>query len=130
RIILFSLIIVIAIGSSTDAKVRDVKAIGEEAVRKGLISSPPKGRDFTKIPPNASYRPGELLVRFAPRADGKQRAKAEKDAVLASIAGGAIKHSYQLVPGLTVVKLPEGQTVQEALKRFNAKGEILYGAQL
>ncbi|MHC4575512.1 MAG: S8 family serine peptidase, partial [Planctomycetota bacterium] len=126
RIILFSLIMVIAIGSSTDARVRDVKAIGEEAVRKGLISPPPKDRDFTRIPPNASYKPGELLVRFAPRADGKQRAKAEKDAVLASIAGGIIKHSYQLVPGLTVVKLPEGQAVQEALKRFNAKGEILY----
>ncbi|MBW8040067.1 MAG: hypothetical protein FVQ85_08720 [Planctomycetes bacterium] len=53
------------------------------------------------------YEPGELLVRFAPKPDGTQRKLAECNAILTAIEGGAIEQSYKLVPGLTLVKLPE-----------------------
>jgi len=73
-----------------------------------------------------NYKPGELLVRFAPKADGKQRTLAERNTVLAAIDGGTVKHSYKLVPGLTVVKLPANRTVQNAIPTFKTTQGILY----
>jgi len=72
------------------------------------------------------YKPGELLVRFAPKPDGKQRTLAEKNNILVSIYGGNVKHSYKLVPGLTVVKLPPDKTIEDALTTFNKSSSILY----
>jgi len=71
-------------------------------------------------------REGELLVRFAPRPDGKQTSSAEKKQILTSLGGAALKHSFKIVPGLTLVKLPAGQKVQDALKTFNNINGILY----
>lgn len=48
----------------------------------------PKGHDFTVVQIDANYAPGELLVRFAPKANGKQRTLAERNAVLAADANG------------------------------------------
>jgi len=73
-----------------------------------------------------SYKPGELIVRFAPKANGAQRTKAERNEVLTSIDGGNIKHFYKLVPGLTVVKLPANRTVENALPAFKTASGILY----
>ena len=42
----------------------------------------PEGHDFTSIPAGADYAPGELLVRFAPKAKGIQRSTAEKNQIL------------------------------------------------
>ncbi|MHC4529595.1 MAG: S8 family peptidase [Planctomycetota bacterium] len=126
KTILLSLTVPLIILSTAKGKVRDLKAIGEEALRKGMISQPPKDHDFTKIPQGAAYKAGELLVHFMPKANGSQQSRAEKNAVLAAIGAGNIKRSYRLVPGLTVVKLPEGLTVENALKRFKGKGEVLY----
>jgi len=72
------------------------------------------------------YKTGELLVRFAPKPDGKQRTLAEQNDILFSVDCGNVKHSYKLVPGLTVVKLPPGKTVGEALTIFKKSGGILY----
>jgi subtilisin family serine protease len=108
------------------AKVRHTKAIGERAARLGLLSPPPKGHDFTRIRPGALYKPGELLVRFAPKVNGKAPGSAEKGRILSSVGGGMVRREYGLVPGLTLVKLPPGLTVEKALKRFNRDKRILY----
>jgi len=86
---------------------------------------PPKAHDFT-IPADAVYKPGELLVRFAPNVDGKQLNFVEKNQVLSLLGGGTIKKSFKIVPGLTLVKLPTGLTVKDALKTFNKTDGILY----
>jgi subtilisin family serine protease len=78
------------------------------------------------IPADASYKPGELLVRFAPKAARTQRSTAEKHEILSVLGGGIIKRDYRIVPGLSVVKLPDGMTVQDALKTFNKANGILY----
>ncbi len=72
------------------------------------------------------YKPGELLVRFAATGNGKQRSMQEKNQVLASLGGGTIKHNFVLVSGASVVKLPTGRTVEDALKTFNRTDGILY----
>jgi len=72
------------------------------------------------------YRPGELLVRFTPKPDARQRTISECNTVLASIGGGTVKHSYKLVSGLTLVKLPENLSVENALVTFKNVNGILY----
>jgi len=72
------------------------------------------------------YKPGELLVRFAAAGNGKQRSMQEKNQILNSLGGGTIKYNFMLVSGASVVKLPTGQTVEDALKIFNRTDGILY----
>jgi subtilisin family serine protease len=72
------------------------------------------------------YKEGELLVRFAPKTHGIQRTKQEKDQFLSSLNAGEVKRSYNRVQGLTLVKLPEGHKVVDALSKFKGKSEILY----
>lgn len=83
---------------------------------------------YAQPPNDLGYKPGELIVRFAPKATGLQRTKGERNNVLRAINAGTVKHSYKLVPGLSVIKLPPALTVENALKRFKNRGEILYAA--
>ena len=92
---------------------------------KFINAAPPKGFDFT-VPADAPYEPGELLVRFAPKSDGKQRSIIEKSGLLDSLGGGIIKRNFKIVPGLALVELPAGLTVKDALKTFNRTDGILH----
>jgi parallel beta-helix repeat protein len=71
------------------------------------------------------YVPGELLVRFAPKPDGRQMMTAEREQILASMGGGTITQSFSIVPGLTLVKLPPEITVEDVLKTFKSTNGIL-----
>ena len=73
-----------------------------------------------------NYKPGELIVRFAPKAIGEQLTKIEKQTLLTSLDAGTVKHTTKLVPGLSLVKLPEGVTVEAALSKLKAAGDIIY----
>jgi len=73
-----------------------------------------------------SYKPGELIVRFRPKANGNQLTVTDQNIILASIGGGNVKHSFKLLPGLCVVKLPANKTVENALIAFKRFNGILY----
>ncbi len=79
------------------------------------------GQDFTQLPEKAEYREGKLLVRFTGVTTGAQRLQA-----LAAAGGGTVTRNYKLVPGLTVVELPEGTALATALARFNQTPGIQY----
>ena len=85
----------------------------------------PRGRKFVSGL-GGVYREGDLLVRFAPKANGMQRGPAEKAQILNSLGGGIEKHRYKLVPGLSLVELAPGRKVENALRAFNNRPEILY----
>jgi subtilisin family serine protease len=72
------------------------------------------------------YKEGELVVRFAPKTNGKQRTTDERNQILSSFNGGTVKHSIKIVPGLSLVKLPENLTVTDALSKLRGKSGILY----
>ena len=72
------------------------------------------------------YKPGELVVRFAASPTGEQLTIGEQNTVLASFGGGYVTHSYTLVPGLSVVKLPENRTVEDGFIVFRKVTRILY----
>ena len=86
------------------------------------------------------YKPGELIVRFSgtdrPPAPGGAGApivgpltkRAVRSKISDYIVSGASVHKEydRIVPGLTLVKLPEGTSVLDALIRFNRSANILY----
>jgi len=75
---------------------------------------------------NLPYKEGELLVKFAPKANGKQKTINERNQILSSLNAGEVKHSFKRVPGLTLVKLPENLKVKDALSKLKSKNEFLY----
>ena len=76
--------------------------------------------------PELDYVPGELLVRFAPKDQERQINSAEKNNILSSLGGATIKHNYRIVSGLSLIKLPQNQKVEDVLSAFNADEGILY----
>lgn len=100
--------------------------LGVAGVAVATPPSWPKGHDFTTIPSGAEYKPGELFVRFAPKPGGGPLTRDEMKASLQSLGGGGFKRHFKIVPGLTVVKLPPGLTVERALKIYNKRPDILY----
>jgi len=72
------------------------------------------------------YKEGELLIRFAPKTNGVQRTTDERNQILSSFNAGTVKKSVRLVPGLSVVKLPDNLKVADALAKLGGKSEILY----
>ncbi len=75
---------------------------------------------------NLPYKEGELLVRFAPKSNGLQCSAVERNQILASFNAGEVIHSYKRVSGLTLVKLPEGIKVRDAIENLKSKSEFLY----
>jgi len=84
-----------------------------------------KGMDFSALGSEA-FRPGYLLVRFAPSADRVELSSLDKQAVLNRLGGGSMETVYSLLPGLCLVKLPAGLTVENALPLYNKDAAILY----
>jgi len=88
-----------------------------------------KGRDFTQIPPGARYVTDEVIVMFAPQADGQLPAAAAKQELLSSLAKCRILLEPSVLkspPQFGLAKLPAGLTVADALKMFNGKDGIIY----
>ncbi len=61
-----------------------------------LSTNVPINHDFTKVDPAASYRPGHLLVRFAPDLEGKQHVAAEHQSTMDALGGGVLKATVKL----------------------------------
>ncbi len=76
------------------------------------------------IEPN--YVPSEVLVRFKLKDNGEQRSAGEKAEILSSLGGGSIVRSYKLVPELSLVKLPQGISVESALATFGTSSDIIH----
>ena len=80
------------------------------------------------------YKPNELIVRFADTTTGVQlmagpwSARTVRSMVSASIVDGARADKVydDVTPGLTVVRLPQGTSVMDALARFNSSANVLY----
>jgi subtilisin family serine protease len=74
----------------------------------------------------APYKEDQILVRFSTKEGGLQRTSVERNQVLSAADAGTVKQSFKLVPGLTIVKLPDNLSVTDALSRLKNSPEILY----
>jgi subtilisin family serine protease len=104
----------------------------EMAVAKGgglfaqaTTSSIPQNHDFT-VAENVPYKADELIVRFGNKTTRQRISSSKKAQILDSFGGARVKRDFKIVPGLSVVKLPAGMTVEATLKKFNQSADILY----
>lgn len=71
------------------------------------------------------YRDGYLLVRFA-ETGLSSTANTTRQAVVNAAGGGTIEKMYTIVPGLALVKLPDGVSVPSAKSKFRASIGVRY----
>ncbi len=83
--------------------------------------------DFS-VPEDEPYVEGELLVRFAPDANSFLPTSQKRGLLISAALGAEAqeKQQFKIVPGLSLVKLPEGVTVKEALAALSSDTTILY----
>ena len=67
-----------------------------------------------------------MIARFAPKASGEHLTVAERNIILSSVGNASVKRSSKYVPGLTLVKLNENITVEDAIATLKDKSEVLY----
>ena len=73
------------------------------------------------------YKPGQLLVRFAPdKAMAYPSKETQKDKLLESVPDVSVVEQFKFVPGLSLIELPEGVSVSDALESLNARDDVLY----
>ena len=88
--------------------------------------SAPAGHDFTVVPSGVARVEGELLVRFSPKGEGLWPQGADKEKILAAAGGGQIKREFNILPGLCVVELPAGMSLEEGVVKYNNADGIVY----
>ncbi len=84
------------------------------------------GHDFKKIRAGAEYKPGELLIRFRPGAKNTPRSSAHKSQVVRSLGNSKIKRNFRRIHDASLIELPPGLKVKDALAIFNDHPDILY----
>ncbi len=77
-------------------------------------------------PNDLPYKEGELLIRFIPKAEGIKQNTNEQNQILSALNAGEVKRSYNIVPGLTLIKLPDNLKVEDALVQLKDKNEFVY----
>ncbi len=78
--------------------------------------------------PPGNYREGYILVRFY-ETGTTANAIAARTAVVQAAGGGTIEKMYPMVPGLALVKLPSGASVEAARYAFQATPGVQYAVQ-
>lgn len=69
-----------------------------------------------------SYESDEILVRFA----DANTTKVQRNGILASYGGGIVTSSFdKIIPGLSLVSLPQNATVEEVITALSGAPEIL-----
>jgi len=71
------------------------------------------------------YVPGEVIVRFSAKQNGANRSMAERNAFLAARGAGIVTRSSRLAPNVTLVKLPDNLSVEEAIERLHGRPEVV-----
>ncbi|MHC4498441.1 MAG: S8 family serine peptidase, partial [Planctomycetota bacterium] len=69
---------------------------------------------------------GELLVRFAPQADGGEPDAVRADVLTSTLGSASVTQEYPIVPGLCLVRLPAGMTVEDGIKALGKSNDVVY----
>ena len=100
----------------------DPCSVGEiDDVNVSNESEPP-----TALRLDIPYAEGELLVRFAPQGDACEPNVDSASMLMSTIGGASVELEYSIVPGLCLIRLPEGMTVEEGIKALSESDDVLY----
>ena len=72
------------------------------------------------------YAEDQLLVRFAPQADVCEPDVARANTLMSTLGSASVEQEYSIVPGLCLIRLPEGMTVEEGIRVLGQRDDVLY----
>jgi len=72
------------------------------------------------------YAEDQLLVRFAPQADVCEPDVARANTLMSTLGSASVEQEYSIVPGLCLIRLPEGMTVEEGIRALGQRDDVLY----
>ncbi len=72
------------------------------------------------------HTPDQLLVRFAPSDQQNLVREVQQQKLLSASTGIEVVKQYRTVPGLSLVQLSIGVTMEEAIASLNAREDVLY----
>jgi len=72
------------------------------------------------------YVEGELLVRFAPQGDVCESDVTSTNMLMSTLGSASVEQEYSIVPGLCLIRLPEGMTVEEGIRVLRESDDVLY----
>jgi subtilisin family serine protease len=73
-----------------------------------------------------SYREGEILVRFAKDINNKSLSITRRNSILTSSSAGQVKRTLKSMPDLSLVELPAGLSVEDAINTLKGKSGIVH----
>lgn len=79
-----------------------------------------------RISSNFDYHKRKVLVRFAPKTSGLQRNDSERRQILQSSIGGRLMWNSRRLTGLSVVELPRGLSVENAIAALRRRSDVVY----
>ncbi len=82
--------------------------------------------DQIYLDPGSDYPDGQVLVRFQTSGKKQLLKKSFQEAVLSESGQAVVERQYSLIPGLSLVQLPAGMTVEEAIQTYRPMEEVLY----
>jgi len=83
----------------------------------------PGGIPSMSAPAQGSYVEGELLVRFRDDAPPSAMAMLDRE------WGARVVHTYRSLPGLSVLRMPEGTNLERALEAYRQDPRVLYAGR-
>lgn len=81
---------------------------------------------YPAMPARADCHPRRILVRFNQAVAAAANSSAVKQSAVNASCGGTIVKEFSVVPGLSLVELPESTSLQDALDQLNRMDNILY----
>jgi subtilisin family serine protease len=72
------------------------------------------------------YRSDRILVKFSGELPKLKMSKKNKELMLNALGGGAVQEEFDLVPGLSLMKLPPGLSVEDAVKKLSKVSGVIY----
>jgi subtilisin family serine protease len=75
------------------------------------------------------YKSDQILVKFSdtrPDMPDIKISSDDKTQILGSVDVGSVHEEFDLVPGLSIVKLHHGQSVEDAIQKLNATKGVIY----
>ena len=89
-----------------------------------VLSGEPEPQTAPRL--DIPHAAGELLVRFSPQGQAGEPDVAAANVLMSALGGASIERQYSIVPGLFLIRLPEGMTVEEGTRRLGECDDVLY----
>jgi hypothetical protein len=110
--------------SFTPASIGEPDPCSAEAINDIIVSN--ESEPETALRLDIPHGEGELLVRFAPQEDIFESEVARANILMSTLGSASIKQEYSIVPGLCLIRLPEGMTVEEGIRALSGSDDVLY----